>query len=288
MKRSLIILISLLAMFVISCEDSAVREYKPEVVVEAYLIVDKPISEIRLLMAQPLFQKYDEDKYLIKNASVVISGDGQVFPLEFNYERKDGYYYPDTTYLVKENTQYKIEIKLENGQNITGSTHTPEKIEWVRKSPKFLQFPKDTIKQTSTDTINWKKVPNVLYYGINIMCLDTLNYGKYLIPATNEMNRRTFVLYNRNDERRDRKRLEMSFSALMPINHSNVVWNGFRWFGKQLVSIYALDINMVQWGVFSFNFPMYDNRLSSLKGGKGCFGSASMISDTVFLLKNQP
>ncbi len=290
MNKIYIIVISLIVIFLTSCEDSAIQDYKPEAIVEAYLIVDKPISEIRILNSQPLFQKYDENNYLIKNANIVIysDSDNQSFPLQYNYKEQNGYYYPDTTYLVKPNNKYSIEIKLENGQVITGNTVTPGRIEMITDMPKILQFPFDTLNQKSTDSIAWNPVPNINYYTINIMCLDTLNYGKYLSPATNELNRRTYVLLNRGAEHSDRKTTEISFSTLMPSNSTPVVWNAFRWFGKHFVSIYAIDINMVQWSMFSYYFPMHDNRLSSVKGGKGCFGSASVVSDTVFILKNQP
>lgn len=285
-KTYLYILLILTCSFLASCEDSALQNYKHEVIVEAYLYVDKPITQIRIMNTQPIFNKFDYENYYVKNATVIITGEGKSFPLQYDTNKKDGYYSPDTAYLVKPNTKYDIEIKLSDGSTMTGSTTTPGRTEWLRRVNKVLQFPKDTLKLRGTDSISWKSVPNTyFYYAVN-KCLDTLNYGKYLNPPTREMNRRTYTLINKSSESNERP--EPTVSAILGSNKTSIIWNFFRWFGSQEITIMVVDENMLKWGFQNYSFPQFDNKLNSITGGKGCFGSVFCLSDTLFLLKNQP
>ena len=114
-------------------------------------------------------------------------------------------------------------------------------------------------------------------------CLDTLNYGKYLTPPTAEMNRRINLPF-RND------RAYRETATLLPIPNSQtpVVWNTFKWFGLHEVGVYVPDWNFLRWYIQSQTRSQIDPLLSSIKGGYGYFGSASVIRDTSVIIKNQP
>jgi hypothetical protein len=113
--------------------------------------------------------------------------------------------------------------------------------------------------------------------------LDTLNYGKYLSSPTEEKNRRIFRSFEN-----DRMYYEISSYAFIPNNKSFVVWNIFKWYGPHEVTVYVPDWNYLRWFKQYAMKSRYDDNLGTLKNGKGFFGSASMIKDTVLLLKNQP
>lgn len=282
MKNIIYILLALFALS--SCEDDMLREYIPQTMVEAYLIVNQPIEDVKLFTSQPVFDKYDISKSAIHDAEVYIRTGDDLLKLEID-PNSSSYYYPDKTYLVKPNTHYDLEIVLKDGTVITGETNTPSEMNWVMEANDTIQYPLDTLHLRATDYISWTKVPDVSYYYGNIKCLDTLNYGKYLTPATDEPNRRVYNFMNEMSDGDEYK--EVSSGVLLGAQKTSVVWNVFRWFGPHAVTIYAPDANMLKWVIQAFNMQGYDERLSSVKNACGCFGSASMISDTIFLRKNQ-
>ncbi len=285
MKTIQLILIIPFVIFFVSCEDSAPGDYEENYIVEALLLVDKPIKGISIIKTQPIFDVYVHDSAMVRNANVIIEGDGRSFNLQFK-NREDGevgYFYDDTSYLIKENTQYKIKITLPNGKLISGETTTPGKTEWVKRAKDFLQFPLDTLKLPSTDTVIWKKVPMIDFYLIGVTSLDTLEYGSYLNPSTEEMNRRI-----ERPWRQDRFFREISSISPIANTQSTIVWNTFRWFGKHEVVVYAPDWNFLRWYIQSQARQELDPLLSSITGAYGFVGSASIISDTSFVLKNQP
>jgi hypothetical protein len=286
MKNIILILISIISIFIISsCEDEAPGAYIPDNVLEALLVVDEPIQNILLIRTQPIFDKFIYDSSLIRNAVVKINGDNREFIVKFRSKEYSlqGYYFEDTTYTVKSGIKYNIDITLNDGTKLTGETMTPPRTEWEKNPKPFLQFPKDSLKLPPTDTIAWKKQNGFDFYIILVKCLDTLNYGKYLIPATDEMNRRIERPF-RND------RAYRETATLMPIPNTQtpVVWNTFKWFGLHEVGVFVPDWNFLRWYIQSQTRSQIDPLLTSIKGGYGYFGSASVIRDTSVIIKNQP
>lgn len=281
---SLIILVAL-AFGLSSCEDNVLKDYVPRNMVEAYLIVDQPIENVKLLKSQPVFGKFDYNQALIRDAQVFIKGDGQIIELKIDPQGTSGYYDPAKQYLIKPNTQYELEIILSDKTVMTAKTTTPDRTAWTLAPKDEFQYPKDTLKLKASEMIQWQKVKGVDFYIGNIKCLDTLNYGKYLNPATDELNRRCYNFITDNKDGEEFK--EISMSVFLANNESSVVWNAFKWFGRHSVTIFAPDDNMIRWYIQSYQMREFDARLNSINNGYGCFGSASMVTDTFFLLKNQ-
>ncbi len=286
MKNILFVFISLTTLLIMSCEDEAPGAYKESYIVNALLLVDMPISEITVLRSLPIFDKYNNDSAKVKNATITIEGDDNIFNLKYRLKEdgNEGYYAEDSIYKVKPNTLYKIKITLPNGNVINGETTTPGRISWVKKAKDYLQYPKDSLKLPSTDTISWNKVTGNDFYLISVSCLDTLQYGKYLTPKTEELNRR--VYFPIASEKRYRE-----LTTISPIanTHSSVVWAAFKWFGLHQVKVFAPDYNFLKWFIQSQVKQELDPLLSSVQGNAyGFFGSASLVADTTFLLKNQP
>jgi hypothetical protein len=273
----------LLGLFLIglfSCEDPVPTDYIEEKFVEAYLIVNEPIRDIAVMKTQPLNSVFNYDSSFVGNLDVyIIEGENRM-KLEFNGK---SYYYPDTTYLVKPQTKYFLEIDCIDGNKVSGETTTPSAFSWVNKPKDIIYFPKDTMNLPSVDSlvIEWEK--STIFYLIAITCIDTLEYGKYLTPVSGEMNRRIYKPFSN-----DRRYKEISSWSFMPNNKTPVVWNYFKWFGMHDVTIYSPDPNFLEWAIQYFVKNSYDPLLGSIKGGIGVFGSAAVVRDTSFLVKNQP
>ncbi|MBP7214392.1 MAG: DUF4249 family protein [Candidatus Kapabacteria bacterium] len=284
MKKSLyLFLFIIITVILASCEDKAPTDYIPSYFVEALLIVDEPIKDIRILISQPLRDSFNYDNSLIRNAKVqVIDGDS-IYDLTISPNDIKGYYYPDTNYKIKVNTLYKLKVTLANGDIITGETTTPDRFDWITRPDYYIQYPKDTVNLPSPFSIQWELLNSVLYYIVSVRCLDTLNYGKYLDPPADEKNRRISRPWNL----RETYYRDFSYWVIVPSSKVPIVWTVFKWYGLHEVSVYAPDFNFLRWMVQVMTGNL-NPLLSSVKGAYGYFGSASVIRDTSVILKNQP
>lgn len=298
LNKSLLLLVAVLTLALTSCEDPVpLDDYNPRKVVESYIIVGEPIHDLAISKTQPLNTTFSatfsrkEGADLVKSFIIEELNTGGVVVNSLQMERDTAnlWYSIDQTYLVKPSTRYKMRVSFQDGDSAVGETTTPGQITWneSQRVRRFIQFPIDTLKAPSTDTLSWNAVPGGSFYMIGIRCLDTLEYGKYLTPATDEMNRRIARSYRGNNFFR-----EISFNALIANTRSSVVWGAFKWFGRQEVAMYAPDFNMIRWFLANRGSRDYNPLLGSLKANNentfGFFTSASVVRDTVFLLKNQP
>ncbi len=274
------------------CEDAPPTDYIPKYYVEAYLIVDHHFEKIKLMRTQPLNDTFNYSKAFIRNADVKIKFKDNELKLAFRdtgLVDNWGYYYPDTSFKVEPNTTYSLEIITSDGVIITGSTTTPDKFEWNLPPPDTIYFPKDTINFSDKPIIplKWKSVKGVLYYIVSSKCLDTLEYGFYLNPPTNEKNRR---IYNPWDDNRSQRRYyyDLTNWDAVPNTEYPLYWLLFKWFGKHKIIIYSPDFNFLRWILQQFRGSQINPLLSSVNGAIGVFGSASKIEKEIFLIKNQP
>lgn len=287
LQRVMLSIALLLGLGLSSCVDNNLAEYKPETVVEAYLIVNESIENIRVMKTQPLNASFNFDDYDVKNATVQIIGDGQTFDLQYDNENNTGYFYADKEYKVKPNVEYSLNIKMPDGTIITGKTMTPAQTKWNKKLPSKMQFPVDSTNQVGKDFLSWDKANMASNYYLTVACMDTLEYGKYLDPPTDEKNRRTCTIANKFGKNSKKDFNEYVTTVFLRSNAAPVIWSLFRWYGKHALSVYALDDKMMKWMLQNHNQKDLDERLSTIDNAIGCFGSASVIRDTVFIIKNQ-
>ena len=78
-----IILIAIISIFVISCEDSSLSDYKEDFIVEALLVVGEPINNITVMRSQPVSGIFNYDSSMVRDANVKIIGDGKEFDLKY-------------------------------------------------------------------------------------------------------------------------------------------------------------------------------------------------------------
>ncbi len=282
MKISMLSVI-LLGIAAASCQDPVPTVYIPQNFVDAVLIVGDPIRDIVVSKSQPPLDSFDFAKSLVRNAEVILRGDGREFFLIIDQTGEAGYYYDDETYLIKSKTTYGLEVTLPDGTIMTGETETPAEFTWVSPVKKPLQYPLDSLKLPATDSIVWQKIEANPYFFLSITPLDTLEYGKYLEPPTEEKNRRIERPFWSNDFYR-----ELSQWHFIPNTRTSVVWNSFKWYGKQQIAVYSPDYNFFKWFLQYMALQEYSELTGSIDGGYGVFGSASVIRDTTFLIKNLP
>lgn len=280
--------LAVLLIILASCSDDVPTGYTSEYVVEGYLFVNQPIKGIIISRSLPTTDTFKFENSIVKDATVEITGGGETYQLVFRTTARGGeYFLPDTTKLIKEKTTYDLKVTTKDGRSMTATTITPQHIDWLPgKAPKLVyQYPADTINLPTHDSllIEWSKSEAIDEYLISIQALDTLEYGKYLNPPTAELNRRMERFY---DQPGTPQYIETTQYGFLQATSSKVVWNAFRWFGKHTVTVYAADDNFNRWFKSRWTGNQYDPKLGSIKGGIGVFGSASVASQTFFLLKS--
>lgn len=271
----------IVCLILISCVEENDTGFKEETIIEAFLIVDEPIRNIRISKTIPILDTFSFEKAAIKDAEALIySSNGDSLLLEYNSNLYN-YQAINTNYLIKENTNYFLKV-IVNDDTIKGTTLTPKKFSWIEKAPDVLQYPKDSIALDEVINISWENPGSFNFYHIVVKCLDTLNYGSYLTPSTDELNRR--ISFFRDQE--------FFFNnstnhGLSPINEGSIIWTTFKWYGLQEVTIYNPDFNWFRW-LGQYFQSEYNDILSTVEGNnaRGVFGSATAIRDTSFLLKN--
>ncbi len=279
----------LLALVFGGCEDSAPTDYLPQTFVEGYLIVGSPIAGIMIYTTQPTSSDYSRENAAIKDAEVTVSVGNQDYKLDYKSGDNPGYAYIDENIKVDPSKKYKLRIVLKDGTLITSETTTPQTFSWTREPKPLYYYPQDTLHLYQVDSLDiaWNRFGDVAFYMLSIKCLDTLEYGKYLPAPTSEMNRRTYNIISKMEDESQYK--NMTSWAFISNIETPSVWAAFKWFGKQKVSIYAPDYNMLSWfvSIGLVNSPFYDENFNSIHGGIGVFGSAAVIEKDIFLFKNQ-
>lgn len=286
-KIKSILILLVIGLGIYSCEDSAPLDYIPQYFVEAYLVVGEPINNIKLMRTQPLADSFIYKNSFITDAEIFLKSENQLIQLIPHPDIFQGYYNPDTSVLVKPNTKYNIEIRLKDGKIITGETTTPGVIKWKRQLPQLIFYPIDTLKLPANDTLKlaWEQVQGTIVYFIRVKSLDTLEYGKYLFPPTDEKNRRIVRPWERGNSAEYN---EITRWGFIPNTETPVVWNAIKWYGLNEVSILAPDYNFLRWFLQYQRKGQIDPLLGSVNGAIGVFGSYSEIRTTTFVVKNQP
>lgn len=268
------------------CEDAVPKDYEPQNFVEAFLLVDEPIQNIIIMRSQPPLDSFSYERALIRDAKVIVRGDGREFELVIDREGERGWLFPDTSYKVKPHTRYDIDITFADGSRAFASDTTPGRIDWVRRPPRMARYPLDSVNLKTPDSlyIEWTRNPDMPWYIISIACLDTLGYGKYLDPPTNEMNRRIYRPWSEDYQFRERSAMTFVLSTKVP-----VVWTFFRRYGLHSVTVYSPSYSYLRWFQQYATKAAYDPLLGNMKGSAiGAFTSAYALRDTFFILKNQP
>ncbi|MFM8772020.1 MAG: hypothetical protein ACKOE4_08395 [Candidatus Kapaibacterium sp.] len=295
MSRQRTILVSvfaLVALFTVGCEDPVPTDYKEEIMLEGLLLVGEPLQDVRVLKTLPVTDTFSFERAALSDAKITVTADGLNIPMEFVPDSRGGTYRAvDTSYRVRASTIYAVSV-LANGATLTASTRTPATFAWTTPPKTWIRFPNpDSLLTAVNDSllVTWSPVPETELYIIGLTCLDTLGYGQYLDPPTTDTNLRTVRpkpdFFDRSGTLIANERTTLGAT---PFTTSQTVWGVFRWYGQHELRVYAPDGAFLEWFylVGGGRRSSYDYRLGNIKGGLGVWGSASLIKQRSFLLKN--
>lgn len=278
-KLILLILISATLVLSNSCEDELPLAYEQRYIIEAFVIGEQPIEDLRIVRSLPINEPYDYSDALVRDAQVrVREVGGEWMQLAIADSGETGWYYPDTTYKVKPNTQYELEVSFSDGKFATGTASVPDTFSWTKKLPDYVTYPSD--EEIATTEVEFAWTPTLGFYLLRSWAMDTLDYGSYLEEPADVPNQRI-----PNEFRNEGSYDNVTTWGFLPSNEAVVVWGAFRWFGRHEVSIYNSDFNMLRWFAQARGSQQYNELLNTIEGDAiGCFGGATVIRDTSMLL----
>lgn len=270
------------------CADPVPDDYVPEVVIEGFLIAGEPISHLRIYQSQPINDTFSMSKAVIKNANVLLLENGVAIPVQYVADTNGGMYLPsDTAFRVKYNCKYDITVQA-IGKTVTAVATTPSSFSWLTPPRDTMLYPGEANELKPVDSlgISWTGQPGIQRYIIGVRCLDTLQYGIYLDPPTDELNRRVRESDFEEGTRIANEPTRYGFSLS---SNTPVVWLAFKWFGKQELSVYAGDEAFQEWfTLVAFGQrSQYDYTLSNVHGGLGVFAGAARIKAPIFMVKDK-
>ncbi len=270
-----------------ACEDPIPSDYTPDVVIQALLVVGEPVDGILIYLSQPMADSFDLRRAVIRDADAIVSGpDGDV-RLQFIDDTLGGHYAAsDTSIRIREGATYQLRV-VTQGKTITASTTTPKQIvvtNPIRPMIQYVGYRNETLPIADSLRVGWTSAGAGFEYFITMRCLDTLNYGTYLQPPTNDSNERVRPQENEFDRTTPFNTEATRFAFVQGPNVFS--WGAFKWYGPHTFSVFAGDVNFINFvKQVTFGGRQINENLQSFTNAFGYFGSASRIEAPTFLLK---
>ncbi|OJJ17062.1 hypothetical protein BKI52_30570 [marine bacterium AO1-C] len=159
-----------------ACQDNSDNLTPDTMVVEAYLYVNQPVTNVRVTQLVPIGQNTTQPTP-INNAEVRISTNGQSYLLTPSAGDSGYYHYPGTDLVITSGNSYALEVKYQE-QVATSVTTAPVK-------PSGLTITKDTLRiapirsvidfgnrQTEDLDVTWSN-PNQEYHFVLVENIET-------------------------------------------------------------------------------------------------------------------
>lgn len=272
------------------CQDLPPNDYIPRYVVQGFLITNHGVDSIFVRRSLPVSDAYDPANAGVRHAQVTITVDGVVHTLMEKDTPAGFYYLPKSELTILSNKTYYLEIHA-GADVIKASTLVPDSIRFTTRPPDTLQYPSDPNEQnTPAGFAQWTDRPGRVSYAANVACLDTLWYQSTTRDTTINGRDTTITTGIPN------KRIDRFWEANAPfykdvsrwapfIDQASVPlpWTGFKWYGRQRITVYAIDQNFYDWLRVQFFGTTYKPQLNHIEGGIGVFGAAGMDTTLVFV-----
>lgn len=276
--------------------DTVSTDPESEVVVEAYLIAEEPLPQVRLTKSVPATERFAPEDAAVRGADVVIQRLSSADEVEATYpyeETTPGVYRPvDTSLSVSPRTRYRLDVQTSDGTAVQAETTVPDTItvldvantDVVYQGPEQPQF---TIRPAQrTDRSNTYAF--AITSQLDFESLREEELAEELTPfyadaydpeeeQISEFKRGSSPLINEDS---------FTFNDDGTIT-LDVPWIGFAFYGSNRVTINAPDENYYdlirtqdaqQGGLAPGEIP---NVIDRVEGGTGIFGSLSRAGATI-------
>jgi hypothetical protein len=269
--KKIFFLIAILMLAMMGCKDNPSIPEERQLVLQAYLYADRPVTEITVMQSRPV-SSGDASNELISNASVVLQKGGVNYTL-MPSTTAGKYFYAGNDLHVSSGDQFAIAVSA-NGMSASASTVVPEKPSGLASNLATMTFTYDTsttrlgdirIRVMSTDSmvVSWSNADERPHY-VMIESIDTAR--QLLRPDSLAFGERSFRFVT-----------EPTTTASYRVNPSAIQYTG-----KHKIVLYRVNQEYVnlytsrQQDSRSLNEPV-----TNVKNGMGIF--TAFASDSLFI-----
>ncbi len=278
----------LLLLITASCDIYDQDDYEEFVVVEAYMVANRPLPEIFISKTSPVDEEYLSDQQYLSGAIVQIvqlndlGEDHQIFSYSFNSNSNT--YQPDEPHDVLPRQTYRLDIQFTNREEIIRAfTTIPDAFQIINEVPESVVYQSSEQLELSITAPGQLGSQNVFVFST-----------KSLEPI--EENLTPFYKASFDNDNFELSDVMINSSGLInegnfEINTDGTItlrfpWIGVAFFGESEIIISSVDRNLdelvrsqqVQLGGSTLSPGEIPNLKYNIEGGIGIFGSLS--SDT--------
>ena len=291
-----------------ACDATAPSDHNAETVIEAYLIADAPLPEIRVFRTEDINADFEFDRLAVSNASVSVSLLGN----QSNPERQFGYvphlsrrgvYLPEDEHSVIPGRNYLLDVRIPGDPvPVSAETTIPGRFEIVRVNADTLVY---QAEEQYSVSITRSEYPG--RQAIYIQSVEALDPGvRRLTPLYLD---EIYGIKDENDA--DLDFLDPSemdpyiLGSSHPINEQNydvnpdgsliipLPWFGVAFYGNSRVSTTAIDdalydfirFQTVQQGGSTLSPGEIPDVLDHIENGRGVFGGMARVESIVHILR---
>mgnify|MGYP000566128356 CR=1 FL=1 len=263
--------------------------YQKRYVVESYLVVDRPLPEVRLSHTVAADQSYSFESTTVSDADLsvaLLTKQGEVEERIMYSEDSVGVYVPDETHVVQPRRTYRLRAEIDANHTVTATTTVPNSYRLTGNVPDSIQYQSPeqivvTLTPDDPDTLSRQK-----QFVFNLIS-----------PEYRTAQPTPFYADQLEDDESNRADFRNNSSGL--VNEGNFTvhpdgsidiklpWIGFAYYGPNRIVTNSIDENLydfirsqgVQTGGSTLSPGEIPNVIYNVEGGIGVFGS--IASDTV-------
>ena len=278
----------LLAVLLSSCDIYEQDNYTELVVVEAYMVANRPLPEIIISRTSPVEQAYTKEDLILTGADLQIvlldpSGDDlQIFSYSFNHDQNT--YLPDEPHRVQPRQRYRLDVHFnDRNEIIRAYTTIPDQFETLNDIPESVIYQSNEQLELSISAPGQLGSQNVFVFSTRSLEPEVENLTPFYRAAyDNDDIKLSDVLINSSG---------LINEGNFEINPDGTItlrfpWIGVAFYGESEIIINSVDRNLdelirsqqVQLGGSTLSPGEIPNITYNIEGGIGIFGSIS--SDT--------
>ena len=272
-----LLLLGIAAMTLAGC-DQAIQpaDLGPTIVIEGYLYANHPIDSIVVSRSLPIDAYFTDSAARVSGATVTITVDGRTYPLHESATQPGSYLLAADSLIVRSRKQYDLRV-VALGQTVTASTTVPDSISITSTVPDTIRYPVGE-PLGSEIQLTWSASPTRASYAVSVEALDTLNYQGDTTTVPNVRIKHPY------GGRGFRRRQVTSYALQISSPQTPVPWVLYNWFGKQRLTVFAMDTNFFDFmRMIALSGNTYNSALNHIQGGIGVFGSAGIDQRDLFL-----
>lgn len=289
-------LIHLLTTLVIltGCELYQQDEYQEYYVVEAYLIANGDLPQVRLSTTNPVDETYSFEDNTLSGATVkiqMLNADSSVAETYDYQQQQPGFYVPTDTTVIRDEQLYRLHVTTDSGDEISSITYVPEDFETVNENELQPSYRYQGEEQVQVITTPSSYITDrQTYYIFNVNAVDpspnslTPFYADLVSDDDTQIEEyytnSSGIINERNYERNDDNTITL-----------DLPWLSIAFFGPNDIVANAIDDNLydflrsheAQAGGTNLSPGEIQNIRYNVNGGIGIFGSMSSDTNRVFI-----